>query len=103
MQNEIYVVGLDPTKGAEMQKTRPCVVISPDEMNDNLKTVVVAPLTGTIKGLPFRPETSFNGKTSSIALDHIRSIDKLRLLKRVGTLSDEEVVAVKTALNHMFQ
>ena len=103
MQNEIYVVGLDPTKGAEMQKTRPCVVISPDEMNNNLKTVIVAPLTGTIKGLPFRPETSFNGKTSSIALDHIRSIDKGRLLKKKGTLSEVEITNLKNALLHMFQ
>ena len=74
-QYEVYWINLDPTVGGEMKKTRPCVIISPDEMNFYLKTILVAPLTSTINDIPFRLKISLNGKLSMIALDQIRAID----------------------------
>ncbi|MFA8436631.1 MAG: type II toxin-antitoxin system PemK/MazF family toxin [Marinifilaceae bacterium] len=103
MQFKVFIVNLDPTKGSEMKKTRPCVVISPDVMNLHLKTVIIAPLTSTIKEIPFRPITKFNDNESAIALDQMRSVDKTRLIRCIGKLNTEEVVEAKSVLSEMFR
>lgn len=106
-KNEIYGVDLDPTIGAEMNKLRPCVIISPDEMNKYLKTVIVAPLTSTNRALPTRvlikaTATSGLKNDSYAALDQIKTIDKSRLLNHIGEISEEEKRLVAEALTEMF-
>ena len=83
-QYDIVLVGLDPTVGAEIKKTRPCVVISPDEMNDHLHTVQVAPLTTNTRAYPWRVPVTFQRKKGMVALDQIRTIDTRRIIKRLG-------------------
>lgn len=100
-QYEIYWTDLEPTKGAEMKKRRPCVVISPNEMNDHIDVVIIAPLTSTSKDYPFRVKTSFNQKTGWIVLDQIRAIDKSRLLNKAGQLGNQDVLKVKEVLQEM--
>src|SRR3954454_21005038 len=82
----VYLVALDPTIGAEIKKTRPCAVVSPDEMNRHLRTSIVAPLTTMQRRFPTRVACRFQGKSSEIALDQIRTVDQSRLVKRLGTL-----------------
>jgi mRNA interferase MazF len=84
---EVYLVNLDPTVGAEMQKTRPCVVVSPDEMNRHIATVIVAPLTTQGKRCPTRIVCNFDGKTGLVVLDQLRTVDKVRLVKQLGRLT----------------
>ena len=86
-QFEVYLVGLDPTIGKEIRKTRPCLVVSPDEMNDFVRTVIVAPMT--TRGRPYvsRIPCRFQGKPGQVALDQIRTVDKQRLQKRLGKIS----------------
>jgi len=102
-QFEIYLVSLDPTKGSEMQKTRPCMVISPNEMNSSLNTVIAIPLTSTKKDYPTRVNCIFNKKSGQVAIDQMRAMDKSRLLKKLGVINDdtfiEEVLGV---LQEMF-
>lgn len=100
-QYEIYLTDLNPTKGAEMQKVRPCVIISPDEMNKHLRTVQIAPLTSTGKSYPWRVDVSLNKKSGKIALDHIRSIDKSRLIKKSGELTQPEIKTLKATIKTM--
>lgn len=108
MVNQIFIVDLDPTKGAEMKKVRPCVVISPDEMNDNLRTVIVAPITSVPRHIPTRvfvAASTQNGLNSDsyIALDQIKTIDKTRLsTSPIGTLSRTEAALVSNVLCQMF-
>lgn len=83
----VYQVNLDPTIGSEIAKSRPCVVVSPKEMNDHLNTVIVAPLTSTIKNWPSRIKARFAGKKGEIALDQMRAVDKRRLIKPLGVSS----------------
>jgi len=85
----IFLVRLDPTTGAETAKTRPCAVVSPDELNRAVSTVIIAPMTTVRRGWPTRVEISFQGKTGEIALDQIRAVDKSRLVKRLGKLNSE--------------
>ena len=99
---EIYWVGLSPTRGKEMQKTRPCVVVSPNEMNNILGTVIVAPITSTIIDWPFRLSVSIKGKKSSLALDQIRTITKERLGKKLGSLNAFEQRQTALLLQEMF-
>ena len=80
----IFLVRLDPTTGAETAKPRPCVVVSPDELNRAVSTVIIAPMTTTRRGWPTRVEITFQGQTGEIALDQIRAVDKARLVKRLG-------------------
>lgn len=101
-RGEVWLVSLEPTIGSEIRKTRPCVVISPNEINKLLRTVIVAPLTSTIKSYPTRVIVVFQNRESSIALDQIRSIDKSRLLRRFGNLSQEETQIVSNVLVTMF-
>lgn len=86
-QFDIIWVNLDPTVGKEIKKTRPCVVVSPDELNDNLDTLIVVPLTRTIKKWPFRITIIINNSVSSMAFDHLRSISKKRVGQKIGKLS----------------
>lgn len=87
---DIYWVDLDPTKGSEIQKTRPCIIVSPDEMNEVLKTIIVVPLTSTIIDWPFRTTILVSSKKSSAACDQIRTISKERLRGRIGAITDTE-------------
>ena len=101
-RGEVWLVSLEPTIGSEIRKTRPCVVVSPDETNRLLRTVIVAPLTSTIKNYPTRIVISFQNRPSSIALDQIRTVDKSRLLKQLGTIAAEEYQSVANILVEMF-
>ena len=100
---EIWVVSLDPVVGAEMQKPRPAVVISPDEMNNRLNTVLVAPLTRRGFVAPFRVACQFVGVTGQIALAHVRSVDKRRLARRLGQLDPATAKTVLTTLRELFE
>ncbi len=91
VRGDVYLVDLNPTKGAEIKRTRPAVIISPDEMNNTLKTVIIAPLTSTIRSYPFRVECTFQKKKGQIALDQIRSLDKKRLVKKMGNFSGPKI------------
>jgi mRNA interferase MazF len=100
-QFDVYLVGLDPTLGSEMKKTRPCVVLSPKPMN-YLNTVLVAPLTSQIHGFRFRVRTEFDGLSGELALDQIRAVDKKRLIKKLGALSNQEQNNCLDVLQAMF-
>jgi len=100
-QYEIFWVSLDPAEGSEMAKTRPCIVISPDEMNDYLQTVIIAPLTSTMKILPSRVKILLNGQYGMIALDHIRSISKKRIGNYIGKLKLSDIEVIKEILKEM--
>ncbi|MDP2078636.1 MAG: type II toxin-antitoxin system PemK/MazF family toxin [Sulfuricurvum sp.] len=97
-QYSIVLVNLDPTVGSEIQKTRPCVIISPDEMNQSIRTLLIAPMTSTSKPYPSRIIVNEN---STIALDQIRCIDKSRIIKSVGSIPTSSVSQLKTALKEM--
>ncbi|MEO4042535.1 type II toxin-antitoxin system PemK/MazF family toxin [Hoeflea sp. CAU 1731] len=101
-QYEIHLVNLDPTQGSEIRKTRPCVVVSPDEMNRYLRTVIIAPLTSTQKDYPSRVNITFQRKKGQVVLDQIRTVDKSRLTKRLGTLTDARAKDVASLLQEMF-
>ena len=101
-RGEIWLVNLDPTVGSEIQKTRPCVVISPPEMHDYLRTAIVAPMTTGSHPAPFRIAIRHAGKTGLILLDQIRSIDKVRLVKRSGAVSAAVLDATLSALAEIF-
>jgi len=101
-QYEIILVNLDPTIGSEIKKTRPCVVISPDEMNKHLRTVVIAPMTTTSKNYPTRIELKHENKLGWIVLDQVRTIDKQRILKNLGRLSKPEIKEVKSILKETY-
>jgi len=96
------LANLDPTVGSEIQKTRPCVVISPDEMNKYLNTIVIAPMTTSSKSYPTRVEIKHDNKIGWIVLDQIRTIDKLRIIKEIGRLSKPEIKEVKSILKETF-
>ncbi len=101
-RGEIWLINLKPTIGSEIRKTRPCVVISPNETNRLLKTVIVAPLTSTIKNYPTRLTIDFKQRTSSVVLEQIRIVDKIRLLKKLGTISTKEGQLIANILTQMF-
>lgn len=101
-QYQIVLASLDPTIGSEIKKTRPCVVISPDEMNRYLRTVVIAPMTTTSKDYPTRVEIKHDNKIGWILLDQIRTIDKQRIIKELGKLSRPEIKAVKEILKETY-
>lgn len=94
---EVYLVNLDPSIGSEIQKTRPCLVISPDEMNAHIATVIVAPMTTRGREYPSRVKCNFQGKAGQIVLDQIRTVEKIRLVKKLGrinTATQKHVLAV---------
>ena len=98
----VFLVNLEPTIGSEIQKTRPCVVISPDEMNQHIATVIVAPMTTKGKKYPTRIGCQFKGKSGQIVLDQIRTIDKTRLVKKLGQITQDEQKRVLDTLAEMF-
>jgi len=99
---DVYLVNLDPTIGSEIRKTRPCAVVSPDEMNRHIATVIMAPMTTSGKTYPTRVSCEFEGKAGLIVLDQLRTVDKATLAKRLGRLADEEQRSVLQALAEMF-
>ncbi len=99
---EVFLVNLDPTVGSEIQKMRPCVVISPDEMNRNIATVIIAPMTTKGKMYPTRIVCQFQGKEGQIVLDQIRTVDKTRLVKKLGKISQDEQRLVLDTLAELF-
>jgi len=100
---EIYIVSLDSTEGSEIRKTRPCVVISPDEMNHSIKTVIIAPMTTSGRKYPTRIPIEFQGKKGMIVLDRIRMIDKSRLVKKAGKVKRSTAEKVAAILQEMFE
>ncbi|MEX0662410.1 MAG: type II toxin-antitoxin system PemK/MazF family toxin [Balneolaceae bacterium] len=99
---EVHVISLDPTKGSEIRKTRPCLIISPDEMNKHIRTVIIAPMTSTIKNYPTRVTTTFQRKKGQIILDQIRTVDKSRLIKKLGSISSAAEEKVLNTVHEMF-
>ena len=99
---DVYLVNLDPTLGGEIQKTRPCLIISPDEMNEHIATVIVAPMTTRERAYPSRVNCRFQGKEGQVVLDQIRTIGKLRLAKKLGEIDVSTQRAVLAVLAEMF-
>lgn len=97
-QYDIVLVNLDPTMGREMKKTRPCVVLSPNEMNKYLQTIIVAPMTTSSKPYPTRVEVKHNSRKGWIAIDQIRTIDRIRIVKRFENLTEKEIVKLKEVI-----
>jgi mRNA interferase MazF len=101
VQYDVYLITLDPTIGHEIKKTRPCLVISPEEMNDNLQTVIIAPMTTKSHDYPTRIKVDFQNKSGWIVLDQIRTVDKRRLTKRLGAIEKRVVQRVKSVIKEM--
>lgn len=99
---EVYFVNLDPTIGSEIKKIRPCVIISPNEMNHNISTLIIAPLTSKLKNYPTRIPCKVEGKQGQIVLDQIRTVDKSRLVKKIETLNKVTQIKVLNLLKEMF-
>lgn len=99
---DVYLVNLDPTVGSKIRKTRPCVVISPDEMNRHIRTVIIAPMTTKARPYPTRVECRFDGRNGHVVLDQIRTVDRARLVRRLGRLSDSALENVLARLAEMF-
>jgi len=102
MRGEVWLVALDPTLGSEIQKTRPCVVVSPPEMHDHLHTVVVAPMTSKGRAAPFRIPVTFKRKQGLILLDRIRAVDKVHLVKKEGAVADKTLLDTLRTLQEVF-
>ena len=100
-QYHVYLVNLDPTIGHEIQKTRPCLIISPDEMNRHLQTVMIAPMTTKSHNYPSRVSLAFTGKQAWIVLDQIRAVDRRRLVKELGKITALQTQKVKSTLKEM--
>lgn len=100
-QYEIYLLNLDPTIGSEIKKTRPCIVISPNEMNSCLNTFIIAPMTTTIRNYPSRVQIDFQDKMGEIALDQIKTIDKSRIIKKLGKTNKKTIEKIKEVIQEM--
>jgi mRNA interferase MazF len=101
-QYQIVLVNLDPTLGSEIQKTRPCVIVSPNEMNDNLNTFVIAPMTSASRKYPTRVKVKHNNQEGWVVIDQIRTIDKIRVVKKFGSLSEKEIRECKRVIRETF-
>lgn len=101
-RGEVYLVNLDPTLGSEIRKTRPCLVISPNEMNRHIRTVIVAPMTTTGRDYPSRVSCRFGGKNGQVVLDQLRTVDQARLVRRLGRLNRSTNLRVQELLQEMF-
>ena len=99
---EVYLIKLDPTTGSEIKKTRPCVIISPDEMNEHIATVIVAPMTTKGRAYPTRVPCRFRGKQGQVVLDQIRTVDKIRLARKLGKIVKETQTKVLSVLAEIF-
>ena len=102
VRGRVYLVRLDPTLGSEIKKTRPCVVVSPDELNAHLRTAIVAPMTTHGRAYPWRPRCRFQGRAGYIALDQVRTVDAERLVKPLGELGADTVRVILQQLQEMF-
>jgi mRNA interferase MazF len=101
-RGDVHLVRLDPTLGSEIQKTRPCLVVSPDELNDHLRTVIVAPMTTAGRVYPWRVPCRFQRRSGFVALDQLRTVDAERLVRRLGRLQPQGITAVLQRLQEMF-
>lgn len=101
-RGEVYLVRLDPTLGSEIRKTRPCVIVSPDELNAHLRTVIVAPMATGGGGYPWRIRCRFQNRSGYVVLDQLRTVDRDRLVKRLGVLTDRTLSEVLGGLLEMF-
>jgi len=99
---DVFLISVDPTRGSEIRKTLPCLIISPDEMNNGIGTVIVAPMTTKGRPYPSRVPCTFQGKRGQVVLDQIRTVDKTRLVRRLGTISTGVQAKVLDALQEMF-
>lgn len=101
-RGDVFLISLDPTRGDEIQKTRPCVIVSPDELNANLRTFIAAPLTTGGHPYPFRVACKFQGRSGHIVLDQIRTVDRERLVRRIGRLTPSALEHALAILQEMF-
>ena len=101
-RGHVYLVSLDPTEGSEIRKTRPCVVVSPDELNEHMRTCIVAPMTTASHSYPFRVRCRFQGKEGHVVLDQIRTVDRRRFVRNLGTLSAQALERSLRVLAKMF-
>ncbi len=99
---DVYLINLDPTVGSEIRKTRPCLIVSPDEMNRHIRTVIIAPMTTAGRGYPTRVNCKFKGKKGQIVLDQIRTTDKSRLVKKLGSIEPKVQTEVILVLQKLF-
>jgi len=99
---EVYYVNLDPTIGSEIKKTRPCVIISPNEMNNNISTVIIAPITSKLRNYPTRVPCKVENRQGQVVLDQIRTVDKLRLIEKIDILNKVTQTKVSSILVEMF-
>ncbi len=99
---EVHLINLDPTVGSEIRKTRPCLIVSPDEMNHSVRTAIVAPMTTRTRTYPTRVACRFKSKDGEVALDQIRAVDQARLIKKLGRLDAKTATAVLNVLREMF-
>jgi mRNA interferase MazF len=99
---EVFLINLDPTVGSDIQKTRPCLVVSPDEINHHIRTVIVAPLTTKGQSYPTRVPCRFKGKAGQVVLDQLRAVDRSRLIKKLGRIDGKTAAAVLDVLQEMF-
>jgi mRNA interferase MazF len=99
---DVYLINLDPTVGSEIEKARPCLIISPDEMNRHIRTVIVAPMTSATKDYPSRVNCRFKRKEGQIVLDQIGTIDKKRLIKKLGSIDSKTQLEVISVLQRLF-
>jgi mRNA interferase MazF len=101
-RDDVWLVALDPTTGSEIQKTRPCLVISPDELNEHLRTIIVAPMTTVERPYPTRVGLTFDGRRGQVAVDQVRNVDHQRLVRKLGRVSSAAASAVSRVLIEMF-
>ena len=101
-QGDVWLVALEPVKGSEIGKTRPCVIVSPDQLNDHLRTVVVVPMTTILRNWPYRVTVQSGGKNGQVTADQIRCVAKPRLCKHLGKLKPAEIQAILRVLQNMF-
>jgi mRNA interferase MazF len=102
-RGDIWLIRLDPTEGREIRKTRPCLVVTPDDMNGRLGTILVMPMTTGSRPTPFRVKTEFRGIPGLLLGDHVRSVSKSRLLKRIGAIDDDTLSRMLAMLREMFE
>jgi mRNA interferase MazF len=102
VRGDVHLVQVDPTRGSEIQKTRPCVIVSPDEINDHVRTVIIAPMTTASRAYPWRVACRFQNRSGFVALDQLRTVDGGRLIQRLGRLSAETTEQVLGTLQEMF-
>ena len=101
-RGDVYLIELDPTRGSEIRKTRPCLIISPDELNQHLRTIIVAPMTTGGQAYPWRVRCRFRDRSGFVAMDQLRTVDSERLIRRLGRISPGTLTAVLAVLQEMF-